>query len=542
MVMGDVIKDIYFALEDKWYAALDFIDQHGVPIYKAIDPIDQKIPSFAVFAGIIALGLVSFISLGIFSGGETQVIFQIVDEESSPLPNIPVAFTFNGETQTLTSGSDGRITLFAPAGTRVNYEVDLEKYELVKKSLTVNANEIEIIQLSELQTNTLSKTLKLINAVGQPVLANAELFFTCASSFGTAPQPLSGTGGTFVVTPNQDCIPLSVTVQAQGYADVQSYPLTLEKDIYSIILTPQSQNDAGIVITVIDQTNTSVKGIEVSLQNQGIIVENTLTDSLGTATFAVGAGEYTLVVSDPFTNVYSTVQQSIFAISGDTVTQTITVTKNAASLVEVRVIDSKTNTPLKDAIVKLKQGKTILQTAYTNAEGKASVGIPDKTQSYQLSASRDGYVPQQQSISGNQTSVAYALVKADGTNTAKLKVTITDQDAEPVRDAKVVLYNADTGFLSPYEAVLSDVNGVASFTGVTSGNYQAFSYKTSLTGFSEEQFFDIADPETYDFSLIMEIPDGQVSTQVLDQDGVPVPFAKVSVYDAFQNELLGADL
>lgn len=541
--MADVLKDFYFACEDKWYAGLDFLDRHGLPVYKVIDPIDKKIPSFAVFAFLLLLGLAFFFFSfgGLIQGQNVTVQFQVVDEESSPLPNVPIAFSFLGTEITKTSDSEGTIELSVPEGTKINYEVDLDKYEIVKKSVSASANTIEVIQLAELQSDTLTKTIKLVNEVGQPILGSAELDFTCATAYGTPPSGISGTGGTFTVTPNADCIPLSVTIHAEGFEDVQSYPLTADKDVYSIVLSEKTIKDASIVVTVKDSQNKTVSGLDVSVQSGGIIVDNALSDSLGTASFSVGSGDYVIVVSDPVNGLYTSVQQSTFVASGETATLTITVSKNAAATMQITVTD-KSNKPLKDATVKLKQGTTILQSVVTDVDGKASLPIGDKTQTYTVSASKEGFIPQQQSTSGNQASLTFALEKATGANTAKLTVMVTDQDDEPVADAKVILYDADTGFLSPYDAILSDVNGVATFKNVVSGNYKPFAYKASLKGFGTEQFFDITDPDTYAYTLKLEIPDGVVQVHVVDQDGQPVPFAKVSVYNAFKSTLLGSDL
>ncbi len=541
--MSDVIKDFYFACEDKWYAGLDWLDKHGVPVYKVVDPIDTKIPSFALASGLVILGLLSIFTLGgLFQGGNVSVLFQVVDQQSNPLPNVEVAFTFNGNTQTLVSDALGEIELTAPAGTRINYKVDLEKYEIVNKSVSAKENQIEVIQLSELQSQNLSKTLKLVNAVGQPILKEAELTFVCSTAYGAAPNPITGSGGTFVVTPNANCIPLVVNVTVQGFVPVQSYPITANKDVYNIVMAENIVRDASIIVSVKDNTGADVPGMDVSLQVNGVDVDNSFTDASGTATFNVAAGTYTVVASDNVNSVYSSASETVSVSTGDTAQVTLNVNKNAASTILVTVIDKKTNAALKDATVKLKSGNTTLTTVTTKADGKATLNISDKTQSYIVTASRDGYIPQQQTIQGSATSVSFGLDKATASNAAKLKVQLVDQDNEGVADAKVVLYNADTGFLAPYNAVVSDSNGVATFSAVVSGNYQAFAYKTSLTGFSSEQFFDITDPSTHLFTLKIEIPDGTVSVHVVDRSGNPVPFAKVSVYNAFKNQLLGADL
>lgn len=542
--MSDVIKDFYFAMEDKWYAGLDWLDRHGIPVYKAIDPIDTKIPSFALASGLILLGLIfAFFSVGgLLQGDNVSVRFQVVDQQSNPLPNVEVQFTINGKNQTLVSDTVGEIELLAPAGARVNYRVDVERYEIVNKSVSAKEDTLEVIQLSELQTNNLSKTLKLVNEVGQPIYHEAQLTFACSTAYGAAPSPVTGTGGTFVVTPNANCIPFVVNVNVQGFLPVQSFPITANKDVYNIVLTQNIVRDASIAVSVRDNAGAYVSGMDVSIQTNGIDVDNAFTDATGSALFNVAAGTYTVVAADNVNSVYTSASETVNVSTGETVQVELNVNKNAASTILVTVIDKKTNNALKDATVKLKSGTTTLQTVSTNTEGKATLAISDKTQSYIVTASKDGYIPQQQTISGSATTASFGLDKATASNAAKLRVTLLDQDNEPVADAKVVLYNADTGFLAPYNAVISDVNGIATFNSVVSGNYQAFAYKTSLTGFSNEQFFDITDPSTHLFSVRIEVPDGTVSIRVVDTQGNPVPFARVAVYNAFKNQLIGADL
>jgi hypothetical protein len=542
--MGDIIKDFYFACEDKWYAGLDWLDKHGIPVYQAIDPIDSKIPSFALASGLILLGLIfTFFSLGgLLQGSNVNVLFQVVDEQSNPLPNVDVAFTLNGKTETRTSDALGEIEFLAPNGARINYKVDIEKYEIINKSVSAAEDQIEVIQLSELQSQNLKKTIKLVNEVGQPILREAELTFACATAYGSAPNSISGTGGTFEVTPNANCIPFVVSVSAEGYLPVQSYPITANKDVYSITLTENVVRDASIIVSVTDDSGASVSGMDISLQKNGLDIDHAYTDAAGSAVFNVAAGTYTIVASDNVNSVYTSATETISVSTGETVQVELSVNKNASNTILVTVIDKKTNAALKDATVKLKSGTTTLSTVTTKADGKASIPVADKTISYTITASRDGYIPQQQTIQGSAVNVSFGLDKATSSNAAKLNVQLVDQDSEPVADARVVLYNADTGFLAPYPFVLSDSNGMATFAAVVSGNYQAFAYKKTLTGFSSEQFFDITDPSTHLFSLKVEVPDGTVQIHVTDTRGEPVPFARVSVYNAFKNQLLGADL
>ena len=50
----ETLKGIYSAIESKWYAALDKIDEK-IHIYPIIDQIDKVVPSFVVFLALIFL-------------------------------------------------------------------------------------------------------------------------------------------------------------------------------------------------------------------------------------------------------------------------------------------------------------------------------------------------------------------------------------------------------------------------------------------------------------------------------------------------------
>jgi hypothetical protein len=189
--MADLIKDAYFSLEDKWYSLMDFLDRKRLPVYKLVDPVDKIIPSFALFLLLIILGgLFFFFPFGSLLKGENiSVTFQIVDNESSPLPNVPVTFLYDGKSETLASNALGQIDLLVAEGTRIDYEIDTGKYEIIQNSFTPSEDTVKVIALNFLQEESLTKTIKLVNTVGQPVLGEALLTFACSTFLWNTPKP-----------------------------------------------------------------------------------------------------------------------------------------------------------------------------------------------------------------------------------------------------------------------------------------------------------------------------------------------------------------
>ncbi|QQR93113.1 MAG: hypothetical protein IPJ89_02645 [Candidatus Iainarchaeum archaeon] len=546
--MGDIIKDTYFALEDRYYSAMDWLDTHGLPVYKVVDPIDKIIPSFALFGLLILLLLLFGITAifgvgGIFSGGDVPVAFQLVNEDGEAIANVAMSFTYAGKTQLLTSNSQGIIAFSVPAGTKINYELKDPKYDVVKSSITPTEKVSRTIELRLAGNDTKTKTIKLVNSLNQPIVSEAFLTFACATAYGIAPDAISGTGGTFTVTPNTDCDPLIVSVQVDGYEDVQSFRIV--RDVQPIVLQERQTVDAVIQVLVQDEQGNALAGMDVSVQRNGIADERR-SDAGGGARFDVSAGEYTVNASDP-NGIYVFDSDVVSVASQSTSNVTLTLRKDAAGSISVKVTDKTTGNALKGAIVKLKQGNTIVTTRTipdTSTDGIISIPIPDRTQQYIVSASKDGYVPKQVAVAGNTTATtALALEKFNGRNGAKLKVLVTDQDNDPVPDATVVLYDGETGFLSAYEPRVSDVNGVATFSNVVSGNYEAFASKATLSGkTTAPQFFDIADPDTQTLSIRMQIPSGDIRVHVVDNDGSPVSFARVTVINAITQKNVGAEL
>jgi len=77
MLIGERIPlaDIYYKIEDKWFDLLDWLEAHGIPVYKIIDPLEKRgIPSLPVFVAILLILIYAiFATLG-GGGGFTLCI------------------------------------------------------------------------------------------------------------------------------------------------------------------------------------------------------------------------------------------------------------------------------------------------------------------------------------------------------------------------------------------------------------------------------------------------------------------------------------
>ncbi|MBI4043427.1 MAG: carboxypeptidase regulatory-like domain-containing protein [Candidatus Diapherotrites archaeon] len=537
--MADALKDLYHSLEDKYY---DFVDKFHLG--KIVDPIDRHVPSFALVI-ILAFLLIAGGILALVGGlapEQAQLTLNVVDEDSSALPNIPVQLTVNGQSYVLTTDALGRVEKVFPKGRVIEIAIEAEGFETFTEPVTLNESLVKTLQLVALKPDSNTKTIRLYNSVGQPITETATLTFSCKNSYATPPNPITTSTGIATVTVPSNCNGLVVSVKVQGFQDVDS--LEVNEDTKSIYLDEDETPNASVTVVVKDQENQLVDGINVDLLQYGIPYEQKKTGANGTVVFQVKAGDYTVNVYDD-QGIYGNVLEDISVSASENKQLTIGVEKNIEGSIKVQVLEKDSKKPLDKATVRLKneQGQ-ILTTIETQASKDAIVElfVSDKTKSYIVSASKTGYLAVQKTFTASDALKILELEKFTGTNAGTLKVEVRDQDEDPVPNAKVVLYDADSDFLAPYPEQLTDINGTASFPGVQNGNYKAFAFKESLSAYSEPQFFDIENAAETVYKIQLQIPDGVVVVNVVDKDNAPVAFAKVSVYNAFDESLLGADL
>jgi hypothetical protein len=168
-----------------------------------------------------------------------------------------MSFTYAGKTQLLTSNAQGIIAFSVPSGTKINYELKDPKYDVVKSSLTPTEKVSRTIELRLAGNDVKTKTIKLVNSLNQPIVSEAFLTFACGTAYGIAPEAISGSGGTYTVTPNTDCDPLIVSVQVDGYEEVQSFRVV--RDVQPIVLQEKQTIDSVIQVLVQDEQGNAEK-------------------------------------------------------------------------------------------------------------------------------------------------------------------------------------------------------------------------------------------------------------------------------------------
>ncbi|MBI4214667.1 hypothetical protein HY546_01605 [archaeon] len=126
------LKEIYYHIEDRWFALLDWLEAHHVNLYPVVDPLEKKgVPSLPVFTALFLIFiyvLFSFILPGIGGGGGGGggdgggfLTVNVLDNNTSfPLAGFAVELYQQGSLQMLESsvtGTNGAATFSPKSGT-----------------------------------------------------------------------------------------------------------------------------------------------------------------------------------------------------------------------------------------------------------------------------------------------------------------------------------------------------------------------------------------------------------------------------------------
>src|SRR3989338_4114390 len=123
MGFKDALENFYYSMEDRYYAVLDWLESKGLPVYKVIDPIDEVIPSFALFSLVVLLLVLGVAWLLLFSQPYYSINIKVVElAGGNPVSGVRVDYNYGLEAGLKTAkfaqtGSDGTFKIENLSGT-----------------------------------------------------------------------------------------------------------------------------------------------------------------------------------------------------------------------------------------------------------------------------------------------------------------------------------------------------------------------------------------------------------------------------------------
>ncbi|MDP6671115.1 MAG: carboxypeptidase-like regulatory domain-containing protein, partial [archaeon] len=523
---------------------MDRIDEK-VPVYKLVDPLDKIVPSFALVLILIALvlvfGMASVFSMIFPANGVISI--QVLDQNDSPLPNAAIRILDSDGTELFSGTTDesgnAEQKTFAP-GTEIEIEVLKDGYLPHTELVTLNAGQTaKNIYLDETLLRELTILLK--DEYSQPIRDAISLNFTCKNPNVQAPSSITvSTGQTTIIEP-ANCNGLIVRVEdADKYNLADSIEITT--DTQTIYLS-EVRPDEGLVRTELRFNGQLISDIETVY----LYKENGELDGTGpidSKTTASGIAEFSRVPGTYFVKTagagrFGTTESTTFTLSANAQeTIALELVENIVGQIKLKIVNSRNNAAIDDALVSLKIGaEDAAPSRTTDSNGMVEFGVTTDTEHTAIIDHED-YCYKTVKVSMSSSVQTIELDTYTRSCGGELKIKVLNQSASPIKNATISLHNGD-GYSLGYRNKTTDLNGIATFTGVKSGDYKGFAFKGTSSGWSEvEHFIERASDKTL-LTVVLTVPDGTIRARVLDEDGNPLQFAQVAFVEVVDNKPVG---
>jgi hypothetical protein len=540
MGLGEKLKDIYYLGEEKWYGFWDKVDEH-IPIYGVIDPIDNVIPSFALFLILIflILLLIGGSILGL-TGGAAQATLKVSVVDSSGNSISGALVTIEGISEEFTTNDYGLISpVLVPLNSLVNIDAKKGTKQKSTSILMDSAEKIVEITLGKGELQSI-KSIRLRTESGEIVSGEVQLEFKCSTNAEAPGTQTIYNGTTNVSYSEEDCGILSVTATSPKF-ELKTFTL----------INPSTE------ITLVSNQPTETIHFTVNLKENGVLITEPVTVQAyngsntfiayatkqsynGQAVFDLPVGTYKFAVRQE--QGYKATEANSIDVS-QTSTKTLDIVMQKSLLGIISVITRRGSVALSDVRLTLSKKQNGLLTEVfntdSNSDGEAQFEITDDA-TYVITATLDDYCDQVFDANIGDI-VVFNLKRNDGTCGQKLGVQVLDQDNKPVAYAKVAIFGVVEGEaykLAQTEKV-TDYNGYVSWNPVpnskSSETYKVFAFKATYSGWSEAKEFN-AQTATTPFTVKLQIPLGTVNVIVKDIDNNPIQFAEAQLFDEYVPE------
>ncbi|MEK6958518.1 MAG: hypothetical protein AABW59_00570 [archaeon] len=513
------VKDIYFSLEEKWYALIDKINKH-VPIYGIVDAVDSVVPSFALFLLLILFVLLAGLAIFFSFQQSYQVEFTVLDSTNKIVSDSKIFVkVYDGQTKILDTNiltdNDGKFSITdLKAGQRIDVNINLSKGTFFGPFTVSETKQEEVITLDKAiaKLEAVKRNILLRSATGMAIRNEAiEVSFFCENSSVT-PDPASAVDdgdGIITVTEPVNCVKLYVKSISPEY-QVKTY--YVNSTSYEMMLIPYEPPTNSLKVKV------RMNGIPISDSSFTINLtgKNTYTKVTGTGsetTIDLVPGTYFLAVSDT-KGIYASVSKNI-DINGDS-EQVIEVTKAVRARINVKVVNVANSQPINGAVVSIKNSKgQIIQTLNTDASGLIIPFALTDLGDYIITAKKPGDLNggfytktmELKAITGDMN-ITLSLEAITTANAGRVTVRVVDQDAKPIDNAKIILkYVADDSIVELNAAnnyFYTDLNGYTTFlAGKVEGTVYAYAIKYPFSGSSNPKAISLEADNLFDITMTL---------------------------------------
>jgi len=543
MGLGEKLKDIYYSGEEGWYGFWDKVDAH-VPVYKIIDPIDNVIPSFALFLIVIFLILlfVGYMLAGGAGFGQQQAVLKLSvvldNAERTPVEGATVTLDGFGEYTTDAFG------LVAPISVPYNSEIAItaSKDTKTKKTAVVIDDFDKVVEIALPGPAGFLGTKSIIFKTESGEIATGEvsLAFTCSRNVAAPGNQTIYTGTTNVTYSEEECGTLTINVTSPKY-DATSFQMTtadMSKTISLVSSQPKVKGKATVNLKLNGALITENVTVQAFSTGNSYLPQDSKQVVNGQATFELLEGDYFFKVRQE--QGYKAKESARITVSeGTTASVDIAMEKSIIGVIDVRTREgSSILTGVNLVLASKTIGGSLVEVFNkdSNDGGQATFELAESG-SYYVSATKDGYCGVGKDVNIGDT-IVLTMKKTDSTCGQRVRVQVLDQDGKPVSFAKVALF-ADKGgdeYKLPYIEKITDLNGYAEWNPVRDSSigetFKIFAFKAKYSGWSEAREVNVRTAGA-DFVVRIEIPMGGVKLKVSNVDGEALQFSEVQLFDNY---------
>lgn len=561
------VRDLYFSLEDKYYAALDSIESK-VPVYSIVDPVDRLLPSFGI---LLALGVSLFVFLGFsalggLGGPAFQLTFTFTDESGSPLEGVEVHLQRGDEEARVAVTNDsGQAVFSAPAGA---YTLNASKdgFKPFAQPLEVMEDTSVILSLQSaappVQTRNLLIQDAQNNILGLAQALSISLSFSCQS--GSPPAPQTVANGTVSILQPVDCLGLSVSVSALGFV---SKTQLIVGDNTVIVMQSDALLDGPSVNPVTgnvevyarDAVQAGIAGAQAKLYKvpaagSNVLANQSLTDGSGFALFSdMAPGQYVVIVSKSGFKQTTSAQFQVDAGATQTINLVVAPSSTRRKVL-VKVLSAANQLPVSGAEVDLHVlnvfGKYVLYDSFTSdANGLVNQPLADFNGNTTLVVKASHYVTQISPglgvVSEDEDAPANILLdpvdpaNANGSipNAAIVDVKAVDPLNLPIGGASVNLFFPDANGVL-VDALQTNASGLARFANLPAASYQATASTSTADGLSPKLSAGLA--QILQLPIVMDVGNALIEVTVRDEQNHVLADANVQIINNASRVVLAA--
>jgi len=552
------LKGIYYSIEDKYYSFLDFLESKKIPVYKIVDPIDEVIPSFALFCLIILLLAFGMLWIFAFSQQHYSLNVQVASmEDNKPVKDARIDFKYwadGGEIMQAfaKTDNDGKFSVAGLSGNlnfefsakitgfkdykkqeKISFETTGLKLLLEKKPVLPPASEKKIIVMDA--SGTLKK--KMQNK-------DISISFSCSSGRSLEDRDTMNPEQLISAADVSLCGTIEATVSVSEYA-----PLTLElvdpQTYFDLVKEPARTGNLTVLVKS-KQNSALLKEIKLTAYNSNASPKGVgRTGDDGSYSFELEAGNYYVHAIDDMNGTFKNIASEVVSVGAeeDTLLE-IFMEKNLPStqrVLRIKVLDSNSRAPIEGAKVYYSVdgilGSSPISTA---ADGIAEYAGFDANDDVVARIVNTGYVTRFSSTTLRMPSDSnydqILLVRQSATpplNYAVARVYVRDELGSLTEGATAKIFNK----LFPSMPLVdeTDSGGLADFgnEALPAGDYNAFAEKDFpiySSVWSETSHLGIGDVK--DFNLTLVIGVANLAAKVVNYEGAPIADANVAFYES----------